>query len=132
MFDETALEGTVQDLVLMLHKCFDALVFQDTDHTGTHIYHFLILVAHAFFLDTLPDQSFRRIIEETQQQVFGFLIGQDLQFVGIFNVHDLVADIVGGFHQIDQRIACAAQGFTWSILADHAQFIDDFLEDGLF
>ena len=27
-----------------------------------------------------------------------------MQFTGILDVHDLVADIVGSFHQIDQRI----------------------------
>ena len=42
--------------------------------------------------------------EEVEEQPDGLFRRQDMQFAGILDIHDLVADIVGGFHQIDKRI----------------------------
>ena len=43
--------------------------------------------------------------EEVQEQVDGLFRCQDMQFAGILDVHDLIADIVGRFHQVDKRVA---------------------------
>ena len=49
--------------------------------------------------------AFFVFVIETFKDVFRFLVGEDAQLVGVFDVHDLVTDVVSGFYQIHQRMA---------------------------
>ena len=37
--------------------------------------------------------------------MLGFIVGEELQFVGILNVHNFVANVVCSLDEIDQRMA---------------------------
>ena len=47
--------------------------------------------------------------------------------MGVFDVHNLIADIVGGFHQIDEGMTGVAQGFAGGTQAKDAQVVGDTL-----
>ena len=49
-------------------------------------------------------------IEEVEHQSAGLVEGKDLQFVGILEVHDLIADVVSRLDEVDQRIAGPSVG----------------------
>ena len=51
-------------------------------------------------------------IKEAKEQLHGFIVGDDLQLVSIFEVHDLIADVVSGFYEIHQRVTGIPQRFT--------------------
>lgn len=46
--------------------------------------------------------------EKVEEKLFYDVGGKDFQFVGIFYVHNLVADVVGCLDQVDQRVAAVA------------------------
>ena len=52
------------------------------------------------------------LVEEAEQQIHGLLVGDDLEFMGILEVHNLVADVIGGLYQVNQRMANEAQGLA--------------------
>ena len=45
--------------------------------------------------------------------------------MGIFQVHDLVADIIGGLDEIDEGMTGELQGFAYLRLAGNAEFLGD-------
>ena len=45
--------------------------------------------------------------------------------MGIFQVHDLVADIIGGLDEIDEWMTGELQGFAYFGLTDNAEFLGD-------
>ena len=90
---------------IFIDKSRHTFVHESSYDTGTHISHFLIVVGDTFFLNTFPYHAATLIVEIAQQQTLRLLIRQNLQLVRIFNVHYLVADVVGGFHKIHQRMA---------------------------
>ncbi|OAV73956.1 hypothetical protein Barb7_02626 [Bacteroidales bacterium Barb7] len=45
------------------------------------------------------------LAKKSEQKTDCLVNGQDMQFTGIFNVHNLVANIIGSLHQINQRVA---------------------------
>ena len=50
------------------------------------------------------------LVVEIQQDFHGFVMGKDAELVSVFDVHDLVADVVGGFDKIDKRMTDILQG----------------------
>ena len=71
----------------------------------------LIVIRHTFLLDSLEDMLLTLGIEEVEEQSHGLLMGDDLQLMGIFEVHDLIADIIGSLDEIDQRMTGVSQRF---------------------
>ena len=51
-------------------------------------------------------------IEEVEEQLHGLFVGDDLQLMGIFEVHNLIADIIGSLDEIHQRMTGVSQRFT--------------------
>ena len=91
----------------MIHENTDAFVFQTIYNTRTQI-----------------DDPFICIIERThphfdmlllffgkigQEQIRCFLCSQYLEFVSILDIHNLITDVICGFHQIFKRIADETQ-----------------------
>ena len=103
--NQTSLEGAGKYLLLVVAEHFDALVLQFANHAGTHIDHAFVLVEHAFVDHAPPYLLLGLFVEELQQQPFGLSVAQQLQLVGIFDVHYLVADVVGSLDEVDQRMA---------------------------
>ena len=88
----------------MLQEGRYTFVLQSADGAGSHVDHLFVLVGHAFFLDSLLNLILGFLVEESQQQSLRLFVRQDLEFVGVFDVHDFVADVVGSLYHIYQRM----------------------------
>ena len=132
MVDERSLEGSVQYLIFMFHKGVHAFVLQLAYHTGSHVNYLFIGVFQFFVGNAATYLLLVLLVEETQQQVFRLLIGQDFQLMGIFQVHNLIADVVCCLYQIDQWMTGIAQGFAVLRLTNNAHFIGNSLVVFLF
>ena len=60
------------------------------------------------------------VVEECEEGVDDFGGGEYLEFVGVFDVHDFVADVVGGFDDEYEGMAGVAQCAGWRRQAEHA------------
>ena len=49
------------------------------------------------------------VVEESQQGLAGLIERENLQFVRVLNIRNLVADVVGGLHEIHQGMPGKAQ-----------------------
>ena len=110
-------------LYMMYHMTFHTGVLQQSDDRRAHIDHFLVGVGDLFFHDAPLHALLCRCIEEAQQQVGRFVIGEDFQFVGILDVHDFIADVVGCFHQIDQWMTGVAASLGGAFQLPDAQVV---------
>ena len=109
MVNESALELPGKYFFFMGYKSIDALVFQLTNHTGAQVNYLLVFIGELLVLDTLQNVLLRGLIEEVEEQPRHGLKCQDFQLMGIFQVHDLIANIVSSLHKIDQRMAGIAE-----------------------
>ena len=73
MVDEAALEGAVEDVILMLYEHTDTLVLEFANDTRTQVDNLLVIVGDAFVDDTLEDALLDIFLEETEQQIHGCL-----------------------------------------------------------
>ena len=96
----------------MFDEHADAFVLQFADDTSPQIDHLLVVIRHTFLLDALEDVLLTLGIKEAEEQLHGLLVGNDLQFVGIFEVHDLIADIIGSLDEIHQRMTGILERFA--------------------
>ena len=48
-------------------------------------------------------------MEKMKKKRFGFSVGKDFKPVGIFNIHDLIADIIRRLNEINQWMAEVSQ-----------------------
>ena len=126
------MEGARQYLLLVFHESFHALVLQFAHDAGPHVHHLLVQIGHAFSVQPLPDSAFHVVIKESHEQFLGFLERENLQFVGVFYIHNLVANVVGRLHEVDQWVACTAQGLARGGQADDAQLLGNPAVSGFF
>ena len=83
-------------------------------------------IGNALFLNSVPYALFFLLIEESQQQVFGLFKREDFQLVRVFDVHYLIANVVGSLYQIHQWVASKPQRLVGCRQTNNAQFIGDF------
>ena len=105
----------------MLQKGCHTLILQLAYHAGTHIHHLLVFVKHALVHYALAYLLLYVLVEEGKEQLFRLFIGEYLQLVGVFYVHDFIADVVCRLHQIHQRMAGIPQWFAGSRKATDTQ-----------
>ena len=97
--DEIVMERATQDLLLMLHKSIGTPLDEDTDHTGAEISHLLIGIGEAIYDMAHMVVTFGgEEIEEKRSHQF---CGEKMEFVGILDIHNLIADIIGSLKDID-------------------------------
>ena len=106
---QTALKLAVENLPLVADKGLHALMLQLVDRTGPHVYNLLVLVGDALVGNPLQDLVALAVVEESQQGLAGFVESEELQLVRVLNIHDLVADVVGGLDEIHQGMAGEAK-----------------------
>ena len=124
--DETALESSGKDFFLVRQEGCHTFVLQFADDAGSHVNHFLVFVSHFFVDDALAYLLLDIFIEETQQQVLRLGKGKNLELMGVFDVHDFVADIVSSFYHIYKWMAGVFERLTRCRFAKNAQFIGNF------
>ena len=66
--------------------------------------------------------------DQVKQQRFDFGVFQQLHFQAVFQVDQRIADVIGGLHQVHQRVARPALLFQLR----HAQLAGDLLQQGQF
>ena len=47
--------------------------------------------------------------KEALDKSLSFVVAKDVELARIFDIHDLVADVIRCFHEVDERMACVAQ-----------------------
>ena len=127
MVYEAARKGACQYLVLMFYEGVDTFILQFTDDTGTQIDYLLVFVGELLTLYTLHDMLLGLLVEEVEHQALRLFKGDNLQLMGILQVHYLIADIVSSFHEIHQRMAHIAQGLARLGNTNNAHFIGNTL-----
>ena len=127
MADETTLECAGKNGFLIADKDLHAFVFQAIDDTRAQIYNLLVdVIEHGH---TFIDVMLFLCAEEIQQQALGLFCGENLELMRVFNVHNLITDVIRCLNQIDQRIAHITirtfGGFQWN----YAQFVCNAVKD---
>ena len=123
VFDERPLECPVENFLLVPDKGSDAFRLQQAYGAGAEVDHLFVPVGHPLVHDAPADALSRVFIKEAEKQVGGLLGRQELELVRVFNVHDLVTDVVCSLHQISQRVSDIADAHLRTVLPDDAQFV---------
>ena len=116
--DEASFKFSFENPFFIVHKGLHALADKQPDNAGTQIGYLLIGVT--YYLHGFEPVGLSLCGEVGEKQFFGLLRSQNFQFVGILDIHHLVADVIGCFHQIDQRVAGIFQRGV--VLLLHTQF----------
>jgi len=103
-----------------------AFSLQQAYHASPHIHHLFVYIGNALFLNSVPYALLFLLIEESQQQVFGLFKREDFQLVRVFDVHYLIANVVGSLYQIHQWVSSEPQRLVGCRQTNNAQFIGDF------
>ena len=83
-----------------------AFVDEGSDDTRAQIDNLLVEIGDDF--QHVVDVFLAFLVEEIEKEFFDGFGSEYFQFMGIFDVHDLVADVVGRLDQIDQRMPVVA------------------------
>ncbi len=112
----------------MLDERLGADVLQFAYCTGAHVYHLLVVVGNPLVHYALLYPPCHRLVEEAEQQPLGLLIRQDFQLVRVLNVHYLIADVVGGLHEIHEGVPGVCRQSVLPGLVYHPKVVGNFLE----
>ena len=124
MLDKCSFKRTFQNGFFVFDEYMSAFVYQDADNGCSQIGYLFVYIGHN--PANVFGPFFLLFIEKAHVKSFGFFGGEELELVGIFDVHHLVADVIGGFHQIDKRMAGVSQGLSFLAETFDAQFIGYF------
>ena len=103
MVDERALKLSGKDFLFVFDKDADAGTLQSVDDARTIADDGVVVVRSAAVGFFQPFSFF--LVKEGEEKVSRGVVGEEPKFVGVFDVHDFIADVVGGFDKIDQRVA---------------------------
>ena len=98
-------------------------MLQQSYDRGAHIHHLLIDVVYPLIDDALTHPALHVLVKKSQQQMLRLLIGEDFQFVGILDVHNLIADIVGCLDKVDQWMTGKTYAVVVSLYLTDAQVV---------
>ena len=104
VLNERALECSVQDGLLILYEDADTLLLQIVDDTRTEIDNLFVDI-----IDELHHALLYVLLllwrEISKEELLGLFCRQNLEFVCILDIHNLVTDIIGCLNEIDKGIA---------------------------
>ena len=105
--DEATREGPREDRLLGIEEDTCSLLDQEVDDLGAQVSRLLVGIGDMpKALLHLPQLL---LGEEGREQPLCLLTTQDVELRGILDVHNLIAYIVCGLHEVDQRMASIAQ-----------------------
>ena len=108
MVKQTSGEFAVQDGLLVFYEHIGTAVHKSANNAGAQVRYFLVRVIHTTHCHLHFCLSVGR---EKSHEVFNNLgRGEHFKFCGIFQVHNLIADVVCRLHQVYQRMPCESQG----------------------
>ena len=107
MLDEAPLKRTSQDRPFGIEEERSSLFDQQVNRLGAQVAHPLVGVTDGigYVLD-LPEFV---VGEEALDKSLCFVVAEDVELARILDIHDLVADVIRCFHEVDERVACVAQ-----------------------
>ena len=103
MVDERPFKGAGQDRRFVVYENVDAGPLQGIDDRGAIINHTVVGISHHRI--GAPEAFARFGSKEIEQQGLGLLVREQAQLMGIFEIHNLIANIVGRFYEIHERMA---------------------------
>ena len=93
-FDQRRAEGAVEQCGLVLYEDARTLIYEQPDDRGAEVSDPLVHVVHDCHGVGDVLQPFAS--EEAEQEADGLAPREETQLVGVFDVHHLIADVVGG------------------------------------
>ena len=100
MTDERTVESASEDFGFVLHKDFHTSALEGIDDAGTEIGY--LFAGVGVFGIGVADGGLFVFGEKLKEELSGFFGGEDAEFVGVFDVHDFIADVVGSFYEKDE------------------------------
>src|SRR5882724_8098987 len=117
--DEGLLQGTGQQTRFIRHEGILHAVDQEIDQLSPQELHFLVIVIDRMedLFHLVPGIVSLLLIEEREEQILYHIDGNDIQPVGILEIDDPVADIIGGLYQ-EYKGVTGVNIFFWIGLRD--------------
>ena len=106
VLEQLPLEASAKNLLFMLHEGIRAALHEQPDYARTEIAYLFVGVGN--HRHHLQAAALTLLVEEIEQQLLHLGSGKNLELVGVLDVHYLVADVVGGLDNVDQRMAGVA------------------------
>lgn len=100
MADERTVESASEDFSFVTHEDFHTSALEGIDDTGTEIGN--LFAGVGVFGIGVADGGLFVFGEKLEEELSGFFGGEDAEFVGVFDVHYFIADIVGRFYEKDE------------------------------
>ena len=110
VLDEGTTEAAFEDVALGLNEDADALALEAVDGAGAEVDDLLVDVVYVEAAEVADNLVAAVGVEVGQQQVARVGGGEDTELVGVLDVHDLIADVVGGLDEVDEGEAGIATG----------------------
>ena len=110
----------------VLKKDTGALIDEQSYNAGPQIGDLLVGVAHQAHHLLHVRQLLG--LKEIQQEADRLLLREDMQFMRVLDIHDLITDIIGCLDQVNQWIAC--ETFRMGGIRLDAQLMDDAMKTG--
>ena len=132
VLDEAAAEFAFHDGVVVAAEDVGAGNGEFVDDAGTEEGDALVLVGDGLegAGESLEGFALFVAVVEVHEDVLRLVVGEDAQFVGVLDVHDLVADVVCRLDQVDERVADVLEGMLGEL--PDAQFFSHEAVDVLF
>lgn len=129
MLHETPLEVTGEYRLLIVGERACAGIHKHPYHARPQITDLLVGVIHTLHIvhDTAPALR----LEKRQQQLGHFAGGEKPEFMGVLEIHHLIAYIIGSLHKIYKRMTRIAQRSVGRRTAEHPQLVGHAAEVGL-
>lgn len=102
MTDERTAESTSEDFGFVAHKDFHTSALEGIDDTGTEIGN--LFAGVGVFGIGVADGGLFVFGEKLEEELSGFFGSEDAEFVGVFDIHNFIADVVGSFYEKDEGV----------------------------
>ncbi len=128
MLHETPLEVTGEYRLLIVGERACAGIHKHPYHARPQITDLLVGVIHTLHIvhDTAPALR----LEKRQQQFGHFAGGEKPEFMGVLEIHHLIAYIIGSLHKIHKRMTRIAQRSVGRRTSKHSQLVGHAAEVG--
>ena len=102
MTDERTVESASEDFGFVTHEDFHTSALEGIDDAGTEIGN--LFTGVGVFGIGVADGGLFVFGEKLKEELSGFFGSEDAEFVGVFDVHDFIADVVGSFYEKDEGV----------------------------
>ena len=107
VLDEASLKRTSEDGFFGVEEERSSLFYQQVNRLGAQVAHPFVGITDG--IGYVLDLTELFVGEEALDKSLCFVVAEDVELACILDIHDLVADVIRCFHEVDERMACVAQ-----------------------